>query len=184
MRLAARVLALVAVLAMAGCVKPPPLLTPPLPPQTLGDSITARQQVTIRFDGSERSMQVALKVAPDELTLIGLTAIGQRLFTLSWDGRQAQLSSTLDSIAAIDPQRILADLQLAYWPLPALRAALPNSIHLQQMGTTRLLWRDGRLLWLATGESADRWGSSLLIYNARAGYRLTIQPLSLDEESP
>ncbi|MDN5861883.1 MAG: DUF3261 domain-containing protein [Salinisphaera sp.] len=179
MRLLPAVVALLAALAAAGCAPPRPLL-PPLTPGSLGDSITVRQQLTVRFDGEVRSMQVALQVAPTDLTLIGLTALGQRLFTLSWAGGQLALKSRVNRIADIDPARILADLQLAYWPLPALRAALPDSLHLEQYGTARVLWRDGELLWFASSQTANRWGSTLTLYNARLGYRLTIRPLALD----
>lgn len=174
-----RVVAALTVLAAVGCAAPRPLL-PPLAPQTLGASITVRQQVTARFAGEMRSLQVALKVAPADLSLIGLTAMGQRLFTLSWNGRRAKLETVVDSMADIDPARILADLQLAYWPLAALRAALPDNLRLEQYGTARVLWRDGEVLWFASSETADRWASTLTLYDARAGYLLTIQPLALD----
>lgn len=178
MRYATCLCAILAALAVAGCVAPRPLVSP-LPPQTLGKSITVRQQVTARFDGKVRTMQVALKVVPDDLTLIGLTAVGQRLFTLSWNGRQAKLKSTIGSLASMDPKRILADLQLACWPLSVLQAALPDDLSLQQVGTARLLWRDGKLLWLASSETKDRWHSTLVVYNVRMGYQLTIRPLAM-----
>lgn len=153
---------------------------PPLAPHTLGRSLTVRQSVTASFDGEKRRLQVALKVAPDNLALIGLTAVGRRLFTLSWKAGQVRLESTVDPMDTIDPARILADLQLAYWPLPVLRDALPDDLHLAQYGTARVLWRDGELLWFAVSESADRWHSKLILYNARLGYRLTIRPLALN----
>lgn len=174
-----RLFAVATVAALAGCAPPRPLLSP-LPPQTLGTSITVRQQVTAYFDGDRRQLQVALNVAPNDLSLIGLTAIGQRLFTLSWESGHARLHSNIESISKIDPTRILADLQLAYWPLPRLRAALPDDLRLEQYGTARVLWRDGELLWFASSETADRWASTVTLYNARVGYRLTIQPLALD----
>lgn len=178
-RVLTRLVAVITVAVLAGCAPPRPLLSP-LAPQTLGQSVTARQQVTIRFADNVRRLQVALKVAPDDLTLIGLTAVGQRLFTLSWNGQQAELHSSIDSIADIDPTRILADLQLAYWPLPVLRRALPDDLSLGQYGSARVLWRDGQLLWFASSTGPERWHSTVTIYNARVGYRLTIQPLAFE----
>lgn len=171
------VFALPAALATAGCAAPGPLLAP-LAPQTLGSSITVRQQITAHFGDDTRQLQVALKVAPRDLKLIGLTALGQRLFTLSWNGQRAEVTSAVEPLADIDPAHILADLQLAYWPLPALRAALPADLRLEQYGTARVLWRNDQLLWFASSETADRWGSTLTLYNAQAGYRLTVQPLA------
>lgn len=126
-----------------------------------------------------RRMQVALQVAPTHLTMIGLTAVGQRLFTLSWNGQQARLDSSISSIDGLDPARVLADLQLAYWPLDALRGALPDNLRLEQYGSARMLWRDGKLLWFASSKGADRWHSPMTLYNTQLGYRLTIRPLTL-----
>ena len=165
-------------LAVVGCAAPRPLLTP-MAPETLGAVVEVRQQITARFGGDTRTMQVALKVAPNDLTLIGLTAVGQRLFTLSWNGRHAELVSSVDQLEDMDPARILADLQLAYWPLPALRAALPDGLRLEQYGTARVLWRDSELLWVASSQTTERWTSTITLYNARIGYRLTIRPLAL-----
>src|SRR5699024_5324758 len=162
-----------------GCAPPPPLLSPPLAPQTLGQSVTVRQQVTVRRGDQTRSMQVAMQVAPTQLTMIGLTAVGQRLFTLSWNGQQSTLDSRISSIDSLDPTRVLADLQLAYWPLDTLRAALPDNLRLEQFGSARMLWRNGKLLWFASSQGKDRWHSPLTLYNARLEYRLTIRPLTL-----
>lgn len=175
-RILPRFMAVFMAVTIAGCVAPSPLMKP-LPPKTLGQSVMARQLVTVHFNGHTRSMQVALKVAPSDMVLIGMTAIGQRLFTLSWQDGQANIKTQIESIETIDPAHILADLQLAYWPLPALRRALPDDMRLQQYGTARVLWYNGRLLWFASSESPDRWHSTMTLYNARLGYRLTIKPL-------
>lgn len=169
--------AALAVLMLAGCAAPRPFM-PPLAPATLGHSVEQRQQVTIHYKGRTRSLQVVLKIAPGDLEMIGLSAIGQRLFTLSWDGHHASLTSPIDRLGKFDPVRVLADLQLAYWPLPALRAALPAGLRLQQIGSARILWRKDQLLWFASRAGPDRWTSALTIYNARRGYRLQIQPLA------
>lgn len=177
-----RLACIIALMALAGCTVPTQPLLAPLAPRTLGESVTVRQQVTAHFDDNVRRMQVALSVTPNDLSLIGLTAIGQRLFTLSWRNGQAHMHSHIKTLSQLEPARILADLQLAYWPLPALRRALPDDLQLAQYGTARVLWRDGRLLWFASSDSRKRWHSTMTIYNARMGYRLTIKPLTFSQQ--
>lgn len=165
-------------IGVVGCT-PGPLIHP-LTPASLGQSVELRKQVTVRYHGQTRSLQVALKVAPTDLTLIGLSPVGQRLFTLSWDGANAQVTSPLAGARRLPAKRILADLQLADWPLPALRQALVDpQMRLQQQGRLRTLWRGDNLLWLSYRDGDAGWNSPLMIYNSRGHYRLNIQPLAL-----
>ncbi|HET7313275.1 DUF3261 domain-containing protein [Salinisphaera sp.] len=174
---AAGAIALGLSLGLAGCT-PKPLIRP-LGPAALGASIEARQQVTVHYHGNTRAMQVALRVVPDDLTLIGLSAIGQRLFTLGWDGQSIRRGRGLGEAEDLPARRILADLELAYWPLPALQKALVDSdLRLERLGDTRSLWRGDQLLWIAYRAPGDPWHSRLTVYNARLGYRLDVQPLA------
>lgn len=165
------------VAALSGCM-PRPLIQP-LGPAALGRSVEARQQVTVHYRGKTRRLQMALRVVPDDLTLVGLSAMGQRVFTLGWNGRSIERGRGLDAGKRIPAKRILADLELAYWPLPALRQALTDpDLRLQQLGNTRTLWRGTKLIWLAYRAHGNPWHSRLTIYNARLGYRLDVKPLA------
>lgn len=169
--------------ALAGCM-PKPLLQP-LGPAALGRSVEARQQVTVHYRGHTRSLQVALRVVPDDLTLVGLSAMGQRVFTLGWNGHAIKRGDGLDSAKNIPAKRILADLELAYWPLAALRGALTDpDLRLEQLGDTRSLWRGDKLLWIAYRANGNPWHSRLTVYNARLGYRLDVKPLAFSPDFP
>lgn len=170
--------ALLLCVLVAACATPTALIRP-LPPAALGRSVTVHQQITAHFHGHSRSLQVVLRVAPDNLTMIGLTAIGQRLFTLAWNGDRLSLSGKMENMQHVPAQRVLADLELAYWPLDALRSALTGpDMRLEQLGSTRTLWQGNKLLWIAIRGSGKPWHRKITIYNARAGYRLDVQPLA------
>lgn len=169
--------ALLAVWLLSGCAAPRPWLGP-LPPNALDTEVEVRQRLVLLRGEESRSMQVAIRVDAERLTLIGLSDLGQRLFTLTSDGRQADLTSRVPDLRGLDPNWILTDLQLAYWPLPSLRAALPEELRLEQRAALRTLWRDRRLLWLGFNESEEPWHGELVVYNLRLGYRLDIQPLA------
>lgn len=165
--------------ALAGCA-PEPLIQP-LGPSALGRSVEARQQVSVHYQGHTRSLQIALRVAPDNLTLIGLSAIGQRLFTLGWNGREITHQNGLEKSHRLPARRILADLELAYWPLSALRTALAShAMRLEQLGSTRALWDGDKLLWIAWRGPGQPWHRRLTLYNARLDYRIDVQPLAFN----
>ena len=45
-----------------------------------------------------------------------------RLFTVSWDGTAVSAQKSAFVPDDVDPERVLADMQLALWPLPAVQA--------------------------------------------------------------
>lgn len=124
------------------------------------------------------ALQVAMRVDAERLTLIGLSDLGQRLFTLSSDGHQARLISPSSDLKGLDPDLILTEFELVYWPLAELNTALPQELRLEQQGSLRTLWRGEKLLWFSVNESQDRWCGNVFIYNLERDYRLDIQPLS------
>ncbi len=169
---------LTAALLLGACAAPRPWFEP-LGPETLQRDTPVRQLVTLDFQGRTRALQTVLTRDRGGLTLVGLSSVGQRLFTMTWDGRQAELRSGVAQLDRLDPRWMLTDIQLAFWPLEDLRGALPAGVSLEQVGTQRALWRGGELLWMRATTQADPWRGETRIYNAELGYRLTVRPLDM-----
>jgi len=152
----------------------PPLLTP----ATLGRSVQTLQIVHVAFKEREAALQCVLTVADGHISVLGLSALGQRLFTLSYDGgnaMQVQRSPMLPE--QVSPERMLADLQLAYWPLSALQDAYRGStwrVSEPRLGTRRL--RQGEELVAEVHyAAADPWAGPLWLSNFRHGYSLAVE---------
>lgn len=163
---------------LTACAGPRPWFEP-LGPGSLDRPTPIRQLVTVEIEGRDHTLQTVLNRGRSELTLVGLTSVGQRVFTMSWDGREATLRSRLTELDRLDPLWMLTDIQLAYWPLAPLRTALPEGFALEEIGTLRVLWQDGELLWMRASESASPWQSEVMVFNASLGYRLRIRPLDM-----
>lgn len=128
-------------------------------------------------------LQVVLQLAPSQLLLIGLSPLGQRLFTLTSTGNRINLEASVPALSRLDPERIVSDLELAYWPLPKLKKALPAAYRIEKTANTRLVWHAGHLLWLGIRAGNDRWQDPVTIYNLRAGYRLRVVPADTGVDS-
>lgn len=171
----------VAVLALSACsllpghniLAPPPLLTP----ASLGSTGGALQVVHAAFGVREVSFQCVVDVDPQRLTLIGLSAEGQRWFGLRYDGSTVASESTPLAPAGLDPQHVLADLQFALWPLAALQQALAGTAWQvsEPAPATRRLRRDGQLVTEVHYASADPWRGRLWLSNFDAGYSLAVE---------
>lgn len=157
---------------------------PLLAPAALGASRSALQVVHGSFGGQDLAFQCVVEVSPRQLTLIGLGAQGQRWFSLRHDGDTLAVEASPQGAGAPgtpDPQRVLADLQLALWPLAALQQALAGTAWQvsEPVAATRRLRRDGRLVAEVHYAHADPWQGRFWLSNFELGYTLAVesQPL-------
>lgn len=142
---------------LAGCATaPPPSPLPPLrlPPAALGSARWAlNQRLSIwRLDEPEappQRVEVQLQLDAAGLLLAGF-AYGQRVLLMQWDGQALQVQRHPMLPREVDTDRMLRDLCLSFWPVDAVRSALPegwtwtaaaDGQALQQAGQARLVLR-------------------------------------------
>ena len=154
---------------------------PLLPPSTLGATRSTLQVVHGAYGEQDAAFQCVVDVGPQHLTLVGLSAQGQRLFSLRHDGRQIEVQRSPLTPEQLDPKRVLTDLQFALWPLSALQQALAGSIWQVSEPTpaTRRLRRESRLIAEVHYHDADPWKGRFWLSNFEFGYSLFVasQPL-------
>lgn len=172
---------LVLTLALTGCaISPPRTVTtafPVLTPSTLGGAHSARQLLHAAFGEHDLAFQCVVDVRPDSFTVVGLDALGQRWFSLHHDGRALDTRLGPQAPQQLNPSRVLADLQLALWPLSALQQALAGSAWQvsEPAPATRRLRRDGRLVAEVHYAGTDPWQGQLWLSNFETGYTLSVE---------
>lgn len=183
-----RLLASIAALALSGCAliaprAPRPPALPLLPPAALGATQAVVQNLNIAYGDRELDLQAAVRAEPDHLTLIALGPLGQRAFTVRYDGHDVRADVAADAAGSVPssfpPERVLADLQFALWPLAAWQAGLAGSewqITEPQPGLRRLRWRGQLIAEVHAADPADPWHSRLWLGNYADGYSLAITP--------
>lgn len=173
-----RISALPAAALLTGCALfPPQRLAPapfaPLTPASLGRSVQAEQILRIAYGEQSLALQCAVSVTAVETAVTCFTALGQRAFQLRHDGHS--LHADAADAQSMAPDRILTDLQLAYWPLAALSAALPDGWQLSEPAPgVRRLRRDGVLHTEVHYGAATPWNGRLWLVNFAQGYSLDI----------
>ena len=172
-------LVLTLVLSACSLLRPQaaPAVLPLLAPSTLGTSRSALQLVHGAFGERDVAFQCVVDVSPEHMTLVGLSAQGQRWFSLRYDGSKLEAQSNSQAPPLLDPQRVLIDLQLALWPLAALQQTLADSGWqvTQTAPATRRLLRDGRLVAEVHYTGADPWQGQLWLSNFDHGYTLAVE---------
>lgn len=164
----------------AGSPAPDPTLFAPLAPSTLGYSVDAEQLLSAAYGARESTLRCIVTVDADALQVVGLTASGQRVFSLRYDGEQIDGERSTFAPEQIDPQHILADIQLAFWPLDAVAAAAEKrgwQVSEPRAGLRRVSG-NGRIIAEVHYADADPWNGRLWLSNFVAGYSLDIRTRS------
>lgn len=139
-------------------------------------SRSASQVVHASYGAQSITLQCAIEVADNQLTLIALTTLGQRVYTVHYDGKQVLTDRAAFVPAGIDAQQLLTDVQLALWPLAALQPGwqrLGYELSEPFPGLRRLRQND-KIVSEVHYASAEAWNGRLWLVNLRYGYSLTV----------
>ena len=193
-------IALVAVMAVAGCAHhEPPAAQGPAPPTAaelpppdgIPGTFTLRQKLTATSAKGGGSFEAVLQKQPGTLTLVGLTPYGSRAFLLVQTKGDVQFTKYIPRELPFAPTFLLLDIHrvLATWlgPPPATGARSG------QVGdeTIHERWQDGKLLERTftsakaqppgtitityTGYGASRIATHITLRNARLDYQVVIE---------
>jgi hypothetical protein len=138
-----------------------------LSPASLGHELALQQQLNFHYGQQQRTFDALLEADPSEVRL-EIQAMGQSAMRLRWDGQKLDQHRAQWLPNAVRGEEILSDLQLANWPIPAIRVALPAGWSLVEDGTTRLL-RNGDATIVTV-----RYPASGRIEIEHANFRLSI----------
>jgi hypothetical protein len=181
---------LLALLGAGGCATlsatpAVPLATlPPLPAASLGQTRSAQQVLHAAFGEREATLQCVVDVTPQRMNVIALNAVGMRLFSVTVEGERVSVERAPGVPEQVQPEQILRDIQLAYWPLAILQAAYLNTSWevSEPFAGTRRLRRDGRLIaevhYAQPGK--DPWRGRLWLSNFEFGYSLALDSTPVD----
>lgn len=143
-------------------------------PAAFGQSLTLTQQITVEARGETRSFEAVVAIDAERVDLAAL-AMGRRMIAVHLDaaGLREERSPLVPD--AVSGARILRDLQLAYWPRPALAAALPADWSVEDGEHSRDVMHDGVTILHVEYSGTPRWRGRTTLEHRRFGYRLTIE---------
>jgi hypothetical protein len=145
-----------------------------LAPAALGQSLALQQHLHVERGARSDDLDAALEIDADALTLVGM-AFGQKVLSLHYDGSSLQSWRHPRLPEQVRSEDVLEDIQLTYWPLEAIRPALPAGWEIVDEAQRRTLSRDGAVMMVIEYGNPARWPGEVRISNLRYGYRLTIQ---------
>ncbi|MGR9088062.1 MAG: DUF3261 domain-containing protein [Gammaproteobacteria bacterium] len=154
--------------------------SPPLAPP-LGPARHIVQQLTAQWQGREESLLCVLELDRHRIAMSGMTHEGLGLFDLTYDGHVLTSEQSPMLPDMIDPEWIIADLQLVFWPVAELQKLMPKPWRLVSDRSQRHVYFDDdhRVEIHYRTWEAD-WPSSVELVNHQHRYRLHIRTVSYE----
>ncbi len=171
---------LLGALLFAGCAAtsrtPAPVERPLVAPSAAGDRAVS-QVVRGALGVREMTLNCVVSVKGNEMSVIGLNAMGVRLFTLRYDGKSVSAEKSFGLPEELKPEFLIADLQFVFWPLTSLEGPLRAAGYEVSESTpgTRRLRRGDRLIAEAHHTGPDPWAGRAWLVNLEYGYSLQIE---------
>jgi hypothetical protein len=170
---------LILLVAAAGCATTPKPLPEAefglrLAPASLGRELALSQRVTVVRGEERRSFDAQLEVDAKAVR-IAAVAMGQTIATLSWDGTSLEQQVSTHVLPAVTASRILSDVQLAWWPVAAIRAGLPAGYVLEEGAASRAVTQNGAPFASVAYEGSSPAWSHVRLTHQKFGYVLDIE---------
>lgn len=154
---------------------------PLLAPATLGQERQATQLLRGEYGEQHFNLRCVVTIDAQRLTVIGVTGLGLRAFTLNYDGEHLTEDRAPQLPSALQGNRLLNDLQLVYWPLPVLQRAWQTAggtVTEPYPGTRRL--QRGNELLAEVHYAADPWNGRVWLRHFDYPYNLLIETSPLE----
>lgn len=168
---------LTAGLGLGGCQSWWPPRERPLAPPLTDTSRQLEHRLRIERGEQAQNLHAVLSLLPGETRVVALTETGVPVFQLHQTGDDLRTRRSPLLPRQVPMRLILADIQLIFWPVESLRAALPAPWRVAREGRGRALYNGERLEARVRYQEADGWQGPATLDNIHHGYRLTITPL-------
>jgi Protein of unknown function (DUF3261) len=114
-----------------------------LSPASLGTELHLAQRLTLTRADGRWSFDTLLE-ADAEVVLVAALAAGQTVARLRWDGADLTEEHAGFVPGIVTADRILSDVQVAFWPVEAVRAGLPEGASVEEGPLVRTVSLHGR----------------------------------------
>lgn len=151
-----------------------------LSPESFGQSLSLLQSLEINYRGETRQLLAQLEISSNNITLVGLSPLGNRLFTVLWTGESLSEEYLAEWPFPFSPKHILVDVQLALW----LKIPHQDGFKIREFKSPQMkreILRNEEIVMRISYETRPYWQGKILIQHLERGYQLSIQTLQSNQ---
>ncbi|MGZ4955288.1 MAG: DUF3261 domain-containing protein, partial [Methylobacter sp.] len=147
----------------------------------LGPARRIVQQINAVWADRQESLLAVLELDAKHIAMAGLSNDGLSLFNLTYDGHTVVSDKSPLLPESVNPEFIISDLQLVYWPLVELQKILPADWRLEEVDKKRILTiSNNKQVEINYLFHDPVWPKAVELVNFRYNYRLNIKTISYE----
>ena len=150
-------------------------------PGSLGRKINASQLVTAHFVGQTLAFEGHIEATPEHFLFAGLDLMGRKAININWSKNNITYEAASFVPKELEPQNILVDMVLLYWPEPIVRQLLePFNGKLIVTPNRRIILIGDKEIMRAEyypDKDEDVWSGRIHYKNLAYGYELDIKSM-------
>jgi hypothetical protein len=143
------------------------------------DARTYQQVLRARYGWRSATLETVLSLAPEAVEAVLTVPGGPRVATVRWNAEGVSVDRTVFTPPDLQPENMMADLFIAYWPEEMVREILPRGVTLDVAESGARTVRQGETVILAITPDAEN-PQRISIRNALLNYDLTIDSQALE----
>lgn len=150
-----------------------------LPEADIETPFTEQQLLTFHTQGQTHSLLAVIDAQKNQLTVVGLSTLGVKLFYLSYQSHQITVEQALFIQQLPPASQILSDIMLSRWPIAAWQKVLPAGWAIEDKGDYRYLRQQGETIITIHYRPAESGlpRSPIHIDHAIFAYQIDIVPM-------
>ncbi len=150
-------------------------------PKSFGQSLSIVQSLEVIYKGETQQLLAQLEITPLKMTLVGMSPMGNRLFTVIWNGRSLHDKHLSQWPLPFEPKHILADVQLALWNDISSQKEL-TIVEDNSTKMTRMIHGNGKALMRIKYNTRPFWHGKILVEHLERNYKLKIQTIQINSK--
>lgn len=155
----------------------------PAAPWDEDETIDVAQQVEATWDTQPQSgtaaFQGLINIQPDRARIVMIDDLGRRAIDIDWTPQEIMIQKASWLPQDFDTKRLLADIVMTYWPVDAVKDALPDNMSVHDgFGERTIRLNDtGRKYATIERPIKDIWQGQATLENHHFKYRIKINSL-------
>ncbi len=155
-----------------------------LPEPHRATALHTQQLLLTTVDDKTHSLIVLLDADKDQISLVGLSPLGIRLFKATYDQNGIRSEQSIPFVKLPAASQVLADIMLANWPVDTWQNHLPENWTLEDNEDKRYLKDEQQKLIIEISyQTKDTVRSPVAIVHHVFGYSIQLEDMSENSEN-